>query len=488
MAEVKHTMTESTSPPPNPIEGPGKGRAFFDRAKTVAESNNYDYAIDMYIEGLNREPFNLEQHEALRDVSLRRKVKGAKARGGFGGFLSAKLPFKGKTAKEAMLNAEFSLANEPGNIPAMQTILRNAVELNYKEVVFWIGDILVMANRTNKTPKVEIYKEVAEIYGKYTEFNRASEVIQAAIELRPTDMDLIAQAKNLAAQETLQKGKYEQNLDFKESIQDQDETKKLLQEESISKSDQYKASEIEKAKADYDRNPRELQFVAKYVKSLLLMDDETHENRALEVLEKAYAETKVYRYKVTIGDIKMKQYNRTVRLLTEAVKADPEDKDFREQLASYRKERLAFELAEYHERQEHYPTDMLIQFEYGRRLYESGRYDEAIASFQSAQNNPKHRVDALFLLGRSFMFQGMKQESMETLKRAIDEYEMAETGDTKSKEMHYWLARAYEENDRTEDATNLYSMITQWDISFRDARKRLGELRKKKEDAGSKPG
>ena len=80
-------MTDMTET--NSIEGPGKGKAFFDRAKAVAATGNYDYAIDMYIEGLNREPFNVEEHKQLRDTALRRKVSGGKAAGGL---LGPKLP------------------------------------------------------------------------------------------------------------------------------------------------------------------------------------------------------------------------------------------------------------------------------------------------------------------------------------------------------------------------------------------------------------
>ena len=48
MALDKKTSSPSTAPDPH--EGPGKGKAFFDRARSVAATGNFDYAIDMYIE------------------------------------------------------------------------------------------------------------------------------------------------------------------------------------------------------------------------------------------------------------------------------------------------------------------------------------------------------------------------------------------------------------------------------------------------------
>ena len=460
-------------PVPAVHEGPGKGKAFFDRAHTVAESSNYDYAIDMYIQGLDREPQNITEHQNLSEVALRRKIKGGKpATGMFG----AKVPFKAKSPKEHMLNAEFLLAKDPGNVSLMLTFIRQAAAAEYEDVIRWFGPILIIGNK-NK-PKREIYLELADIYEGIKEYKKASESLQHAIELTPMDMDLLARSKDLAAKETIVKGKYETATDFKESIRDIAGTKTLSQEENLVKSEDYRKQVIEKTRLDYEANPHELQVIAKYVKALTDMETEDFENLAIEILLKAYAETKIYRFKVTIGDIKMKQFKRNLRVLRDTLKLDPSDKALIQQYLELDKERLAFELEEYTERSKHFPTDMLILFEYGYRLYQAKRFDEAIRVFQIAQNNPKHRADALHLLGRSFMEQGMHHEAMDTLRKAIDEYELAETGDQKSKEFHYWLARAYEETGRAEDAVNLFSTITQWDITFRDTRTRLETLRK----------
>ena len=150
--------TEAT---PALMEGPGKGKAYFDRAKTVADTGNYDYAIDMYIEGLFREPLNIPEHEALRDISLRRKVKGGKPASGF---MGAKPRFKGKAPKEQMLNAEWLLAKDPGNIAHMSALLKHAFAADYKEIIHWFGPVMLHANRTQKYPHPRYYLELAGIF------------------------------------------------------------------------------------------------------------------------------------------------------------------------------------------------------------------------------------------------------------------------------------------------------------------------------------
>ena len=108
-------------------EGPGKGKVYFERASAVAATGNFDYAIDLYIQGLFREPFNMDQHKQLREVAFHRKVNGGKAAGGLFG---AKTPYKGKVPKEAMLNAEYLLAKDVGNITHMMQMVRNAAAAN----------------------------------------------------------------------------------------------------------------------------------------------------------------------------------------------------------------------------------------------------------------------------------------------------------------------------------------------------------------------
>jgi len=463
-------MTQ-TNPPI--IEGPGKGKAFFDRARTVADSGNFEYAIDMFIEGLNREPANIPEHQYLHDVALRRKIKGGKPAGGIFG---AKGPLKGKTSKDQMLNAEYLLAKDPGNLTHMLGLLRAAAAAGYVDVIRWFGPLVMIANK-NK-PKKDIYLELATIYETIGEFVKAAEAVQAAVDVEPADMELIARVKDLAARQTIKQGQYETADSFKDSIRDVEGTKKLLQEENLNKSEDYRLKSVHQAALDYEKNPIEHQIIAKYANALRAMDDEEHETKAIEVYRKAFETTKTYRYKFEMGEVRIKQFNRNLRMLTDAFKRDPTDKALAGQIQQITKDKLAFELEEYKERVDNAPTELTFLYEYGRRLYVAHRYDEAIRCFQVAQNNPRHRAEALHLLGRCFMEQGMKPEAVEVLKRAIDEYELADAGDQKGKEFHYWLARAYEETGRPAEAIAVYSRITQWDISFRDTRKRLEVLRK----------
>ena len=52
-------------------EGLDKAKAFFERAEEVAVTGNFDYAIDMFLEGLRQAPDAVEHgHSPLRQMAL----------------------------------------------------------------------------------------------------------------------------------------------------------------------------------------------------------------------------------------------------------------------------------------------------------------------------------------------------------------------------------------------------------------------------------
>ena len=124
-------------------EGHEKAKLFFERGDVVADTGNYEYAIDMYIQGLSIDPENVEAHQTLRDISLKRKAGGGKKMGAF----EQVKQIKAKDQKQAMLNAEKLLAYDPGNTDHMLKLLQNAQKAGFYDTVIWIGLILQRANR-----------------------------------------------------------------------------------------------------------------------------------------------------------------------------------------------------------------------------------------------------------------------------------------------------------------------------------------------------
>ena len=87
-----------------------KAKAFFDKARKVAQTSNFGYAIDMYLEGLRYAPDAVEEgHLPLCELALHRQGRGGKKPT----MMERVKRLRGKTPLEQMLNAEYLFAKDP---------------------------------------------------------------------------------------------------------------------------------------------------------------------------------------------------------------------------------------------------------------------------------------------------------------------------------------------------------------------------------------
>ncbi len=441
----------------------GKGKAFFDRADQVAETGNWDFAIEMYVEGIRREPGNLQRgHHPLREVALKRKAQGGKS----AGFTEKLKRSRGKEAIDQLLNAEFLLAKDPGSVPHMVATLKAAVKLEEPAVVRWIGRILLEAMRQAKKPSRQICVMLAKSLRDVEAFKQAAAACDIATEAYPNDGELLTMARDLSAMATIDDGKYDKEGDFTQSVADMERQKELAQKDQLYQSRDLREAEIEKARKDYEESPAIPGLIDALADALTKIEEEAYENEAIAVLEKAYRDTKAYRFKLRSDDIRMKQMRRQVTQMRDANQAE-RAKDMARQL-------LRFELDTYGERAREYPTDHNIKYELGRRQLAVGQVDDAIPSLQQAQRDAKRRIAALTLLGDAFGKKGWHQQAVENYQKALE----SEPGEERSKDLHYRLGKALEDMGEKAKALDHFSEVAQMDYTYKDVRERIEALRK----------
>jgi tetratricopeptide (TPR) repeat protein len=447
-----------------------KAKAFFDKGKTVADTGQYDYAIEMFLNGLNIDPDAVEAHQTLREISLMRKASGGKS---VGMFEAMKLKRPSKDDKQAMLNAEKLLAFDPGNTDYMVSLLQAAHRAAYYNTAMWIGPVLFKANEDSKSPDLSKYLTLKDVYKDMGKFDEAVDALQRAMRMNTGNMDLQSELKNLTAQATMQKARYEEG--FTSSVKDMDSQKRLMESEKDVVSVDVLGRAIQEAEAEWKANPNDLAKLTKLIDALVRTEDLEHENRATELLERAYAKTKQFPYRRRVGQIQMKQMGRTERMLRQDMLENPKDAQIKKDYEQFHKEQVEFELSEYQLALENYPSDLTLKYEVATRLFELGRFDEAIPAFQQARSDPKLKNDASISLGRAFLDAGFANEAIETLQVVVDEYQLK--GDNRSKEMYYWQGRAFEANGNNEMALKRYSQVAQWEFTYKDVQQRIRILR-----------
>jgi tetratricopeptide (TPR) repeat protein len=445
----------------------GKGAAFFERAEKVAETGNFDYAIDMYLQGLAREPENVEHgHKPLRAIGMQRLAAGGKPAN-----MIEKLKRRNaKTPEDALANALFLLSKEPGAPDQLEAAMKAANKLKLTEVGLFYTSLLfdtqkVAADKADKRILVEIVESLSAL----GDFNRALEAAQLAKKIAPNDGTVSDLARNTAAQVAIKQGQYDKKdreTGFEGNVKDMTKQKQLIEKDSDVKSLEYLNAEIERTRSEYLTNPTMPGKINAYIDTILAFEDDQHEDQAIAVLHEVYDTTKTYRYKMRIGDIRIRQMTRKWRELKAAG-----DESGALQLA---RQQLAFELEEFAERVVNYPTDLAMKYELGRRQFLAGRFDDAIGSMQVAQNDPRRRLKALAILGQAFSKKGLKQEAVDTFRRALE----GDVREADQKDLRYFLGDALEAIGDLQGAAAQFSLVAQMDYQYKDASKRLENLRK----------
>ena len=451
-----------------------KALAFFERARQVAESSNFDYAIEMYLEGLHCDPDALEQgHLRLYEMALHRQSKGGKKPS----MVERVKRLRGKTPLEQMLNAEYLFAKDPDHLPYAEAMLKAAAAGDYRRTVGWIANLVFQANNASKRPSAQTYVLLKDSYKAIGQFDKAIVACQLASRLKPEDAELADEFKNLTAELTMAKGKYDQEGDFRQSIKDREVQEKLQSQQAVVKTESYRVSAVEEARRKYAADPNLPKNIFDLAKALSDLQDDKADKEAIGLLENAYKTKDDFSFKQRAGQLRMKGLRRKVRGAKAAVEAKPEDSEAKARLSKLNAQLNSTELEHYGLCVKNYPTDLQGKYEYGIRLVRHKKYDDAIPLFQEAQKDPRHKISAMDKTGLCFFLKGWYADAIDIFTQAIDSYDIKDDGI--AKELRYNLARSYEKQGNTDKALEIYRRIAQLDFAYKDVRQRVDKLRSK---------
>lgn len=451
----------------------GKAQAFFKRAEQVAHGENFDYAIDMYLEGLRRSPDDLEGgHIPLRKLSLVRQGRGGKKPS-----MMEKIRLsRGKTPVEKMVNAEYLLAKDPDNLSHAEMLLKAAVEAGFKRTAKWMADLLFGANNASENPSFHSYMLLKDSYAAIGEWDRSVAACQHAQKLRPNDEELADELQRLSAELTVARGKYDQQGDFTKAIKDRKQQEKLQSQESVVKTEDYRASAAVAARKMYQMDPDLSRNIFNLASALADLRTDEAENEAIELLENTYEKKQDFSFQERAGVVRIGQLKRKIRMAKKAIEAENPDENAQAGIEQLQSRMDEVELEHYGLCVQNYPTDLRFKYEYAIRLLAKGRYDEAIPLLQEAQRDPRHKIAALNKVGLCFFFKKWYADAVDVFTHTLDEVEIKDN-DT-AKELRYNLARAYEEQGDKTKALDVFRKIAQLDFSYKDVSDRVNKLRR----------
>ncbi|MEM0913771.1 MAG: hypothetical protein AAGK09_04090 [Planctomycetota bacterium] len=467
---------------------PRKAARFFEHAETVADARNFDYAVRLYANGLLHDPDNLAKHEALHDVGKRRKaISGGKPAGMF-----ESNKFGSSTAGKMAHAARIS-AMDPLNAGLLRNLMKQCVALDEEaeslhmgEVAFWAGNLALDFNTQSKQ-KPDIYKDIRDLFAKIGAFAQAVEACRHLVRLKPNDGDLLRDLKNLEAENTMQaagytQGKAAEEGGFRKFVRDADKQTALEQDDSVSQMKSRADEIIERRRAEFEEDPEDIDRLTKLVQALVAKEVPEAEEEAIGLLADAHERSGQYRYKVQQGDIRIKQLNRDLRNARNALKQNADDPALKEAYQEAIKRKLVFEITEFSERVKKYPTDLVLKYELGRRMYQAGKIEEAISLLQEAKRDPKHRAVCHQYLGECFLRKDWLDEAVETLREGKEAHRIPD--DKLAKELLYLqataelkLAERNQDLEMAQAAQKSASTLLQMDIKYKDIQQLVNKAR-----------
>jgi hypothetical protein len=462
-----------------------RARQWFKKAADCREKREYDYAIECYITGLGYWPEAVEAgHMPLRSLAIQRQQVGGKKPGLMDGMRRS---MTGKDIKQAMLNAEHLLSMDPANAGYAEGLLKNAVKGGYLETAKWAAPLVMEGLRKEKKPNKAHFRSYRELLleAAHTAEGAALETwfleqavnsLEYLIVRTPGEEDLRIEQRDLAGKLTISRGKYDQAEDFRDSLQDADSQKLLHDADRMRQSEDTLDAVVAAARKAWQAEPNSPARLKAYVDALLKEERKANEDEATAVLTSEYERTRNYSLKLAADDIRLKQLRREVLVLTTRAKKTGTEEDKQQaRLAAMEQREILLDVLG--ERVSQYPTDLRLKYQYGRALFETERYDEAIPLLQAGQNDPRSRNQCQLLIGRAFLSKGSPQQAVDVLRDTLRDYELT---DDFSKDLLYWLGRAFEAAGAMKEAIDAYGRLLRQDYNYMngDARARLETLNK----------
>jgi len=439
-------------------------RVVFTKGHDALQRDNFDYAINLFNQVLEREPGLYECRRELRAAQMRKA-------GGGGGFMkkmwssasSQPMVAKGEVAlrrnpAEALQVAEQILNGDPNNIGAHRLIVKAATALEMPHTAVLSLEILY-----HNIPKdKEIAIQLANSLANTGEVKRGEQILTNLQSSMPHDNDIAQALKNISARNTMDEGGYDTLADgsgsYRDILRNKEEAVTLEQQNRVERSE----DSTDRLINEYETRLRTEANNLKLVRSLAeLYAQKKQFDKALAYYDRLKASDMGNDASLdsAVANTVLRKYEHQIEQL------DATGPDYADKVAVLQAEKQAYQLAECQKRVERFPTDLQIRFELGQLYFQAGKVSEAIAEFQKSQNNPHRRVASLNYLAQSFAKRKMYDMAARTLQNAIREKQAL---DDEKKELVYNLGTVFESMGKKEEAIEQFKVIYEVDIGYKD--------------------
>jgi tetratricopeptide (TPR) repeat protein len=446
-------------------------RDFYNKALAALERNNYEYAMEMFLQCLTLEPNFLKARQYLRAAQMKhtesaggfkRMMTGAKAQP----LLAKAKMVAGKNPVEAMAIAEQVLSVDPKNGQALTILAEAAEKAGFPETTAQTLEHYVKVSPRD----VKIQHWLAKTYTALKKSDLAREVYERLLQQNPGDFEAQRGIQHATASGALQQGGWNEAQSYRDVMKDKDEAVSLEQASRVVRAEDMTANLIRDNLAKLQTDPTN-PVIQRELSRLYTQQGDF--DTALQYLERIQAaegggDPTLER---DIADIKVKQLDVAIDAKRTALAAKPANLAALEQeVAELERQRDAQLLTNAVQLVDRYPNDLNYRYDLAVLYMKTGDVSNAIEQFQKAVGQPQKRVASLNYLGQCFQQMGLHDLAVDQYAKAIEELPMM---DGLKKELTYNLAATYDAMGEIEKAIAEYKKIAAVDFGYRDVRAKI---------------
>ncbi len=448
----------------------------YERANQVIKGGDHDYGLQLLLTCCKIDPSSLIYRKALRKAQ-RAKYNDNETGQSLAYLRSLFTRLKLKRAlmrgnnEEALVQAELIFMRNPWDLSAHIEMARALEGLGWNDHALWALEQV----RPQHTDNPKVNRPLARLYEKRGNFKNAIALWELVRRADPGDNEAQRKGKDLAASDTIARGRYEEAIKGEESTT-------VVRTAAETSGEQVPAEEADPTKKKADRYPREIANLMEKIKSnpksahgylhvAEVYKKSDQYDKAKDILEQGLVATN-NNFDVTqaLFDLDLDILRQDLAVTEERLRESPDDADLTKIRAKQSKEISTRELEYWRRRSDRFPTDAEARFEMGLRLLRIGQFDEAIKELQTVRNDPRHHGKALFYLGLCFKSRNNWRLAQRNLEEALQHLKTSD--DFLRKEATFLLASGLAETGETDRAIELGCELANIDYSY----KNIGEL------------
>lgn len=465
----------------------GAADNFFAKADQALKRKNFDYAIELLLQGLAVEPLRAEERKKLRQAELAKiMTEGGNPKGGFGTKVKTaasrlkiqQLGMK-KDWERQVLEIESCLKYAPQDTGLLYQIAHAFQQIQGGEDS--AAQALQEVVEIDRS-QVEAWRGLAKIYSA-KDAEKAIQCWEKVRQYKPEDKEAGKAIRDLSAATVVKRAEERKAAgegSYRDLLKDEEEAAKLEMQAHLLRTDEDRRKRIEFLLEQIKEKPKELRLI-RQIGELYALNreyDSAEEwfRKALEIdpHDTISAEK--------IGDLRTQRLRERLEVLEKQAQDAPDDATVAENLAVSRREMTNYLIEELAKRVRDHPTDQGLKLQLGQELMKAGRHKEAVENFQKAVTDPKLAVRAHALMGNCFYAMGLFPLAVSQLQTAREGV-ADPTGDF-AKEVRYDLGIAYAAQGNYTRARELMEEIMAIDIGFRDVANKVMEYGQKERGGG----